>query len=67
MQGLGIGGIPDFLARDALADGRLVEVLAHYIDPPNKLSLVWPSSRQLSPKVRVFVDFMSERLFTRCD
>lgn len=65
IQGLGIGGVPDFLACDALADGRLVQVLPDYVDPPNKLSLVWPSSRHLSPKIRVFVDFMSERLFAR--
>ncbi|WP_296257803.1 MULTISPECIES: LysR family transcriptional regulator [unclassified Pseudomonas] len=65
LQGLGIGGVPDFLLGDALAEGRLVEVLPDCVDPPSKLSLVWPSSRHLSPKVRVFVDFMSERLFTR--
>lgn len=67
LQGLGIGGIPDFLACDALAEGRLVQVLPDYVDPPNRLSLVWPSSRHLSPKVRVFVDFMSERLFLGCN
>jgi len=67
LQGLGIGGIPDFLACDALAEGRLVQVLPDYVDPPNRLSLVWPSSRHLSPKIRVFVDFMSERLFLGCN
>jgi DNA-binding transcriptional LysR family regulator len=25
--------------------------------------ILWPSSRQLAPKIRVFVDFMAENLF----
>jgi len=30
---------------------------------PGQFSIAWPSSRQLSPKLRVFVDFLCERLF----
>ncbi|WP_249027498.1 hypothetical protein [Xanthomonas hyacinthi] len=32
--------------------------------PFGALWLIWPSSRQLSPKVRAFVDFVVERLAT---
>ncbi|WDR89547.1 LysR family transcriptional regulator [Burkholderia ambifaria] len=63
MAGLGIGYMPDFLARDALDTGALVTVLDAYRIAPGQFSIVWPSSRQLSPKLRVFVDFLCERLF----
>ena len=59
----GIGYMPDFLARDALEQGTLVTVLDDYRIAPGQFSIVWPSSRQLSPKLRVFVDFLCERLF----
>ncbi|WP_186040824.1 LysR family transcriptional regulator [Burkholderia gladioli] len=54
---------PDYLARDALAAGSLVEVLEPHSIAPGQFSILWPSSRQLSPKLRVFVDFMCEHLF----
>ncbi|PFH27637.1 LysR family transcriptional regulator [Burkholderia sp. JKS000303] len=63
MSGLGIGYMPDFLASDALDSGALVTVLDDYRIAPGQFSIVWPSSRQLSPKLRVFVDFVCERLF----
>ncbi len=66
--GIGIGCLPDFLAREPLASGALRTVLHDQIDGPAQFSLIWPSSRHLSPKVRVLVDFLSERLFaSSCD
>ena len=63
LSGLGIGCMPDFLARSPLAQGQLVSLLDDCIDGPGQFHLIWPSSRHLSPKVRVFVDFLSTRLF----
>lgn len=63
IAGFGIGFVPDFLVRDALACGSLVTVLDDLAIPHGQFSVLWPSSRQLSPKLRVFVDFMCERLF----
>lgn len=63
ISGLGIGCMPDFLARGPLADGTLKTVLDAHLDAPGRFHLIWPSNRHLSPKVRVFVDFLSERLF----
>ncbi|WP_323119343.1 LysR family transcriptional regulator [Burkholderia alba] len=63
IAGFGIGYMPDFLARDALADGALATVLDDHPIDPGQFSVLWPSSRQLSPKLRVFVDFMCARLF----
>lgn len=68
VRGLGIGCLPDFLAREPLASGALRTVLVDHIDAPGQFRLLWPSNRNLSPKVRVLVDFLSERLFaTRCE
>lgn len=63
VSGLGIGCLPDFLARAPLAAGKLCTILDRYLDGPGQFHLLWPSNRHLSPKVRVFVDFLSERLF----
>lgn len=68
IAGLGVGCMPDFLARDPLAKGELRTLLDDSIDAPGHFSLIWPSNRNLSPKVRVFVDFIGERLFSaRCE
>lgn len=63
VSGLGLAYMPDFLARDALARGELQQVLAQQLTHSGQFSALWPSSRQLSPKVRAFVDFASQRLF----
>lgn len=68
IAGLGIGCMPDFLAREPLASGALRTLLDDEIDAPGNFNLIWPSNRNLSPKVRVFVDFVGARLFSaRCE
>lgn len=65
--GLGIASMPDFLAHEPLAEGALRTILDQHMDGPGQFSLLWPSSRNLSPKIRVLVDFLSEKLFaTQC-
>ena len=54
---------PDFLAREALAAGRLRALLDAQVNGAGRFQALWPSNRNLSPKVRVFVDFLAERLF----
>ncbi|MBK5541047.1 LysR family transcriptional regulator [Pseudomonas sp. TH05] len=61
-QGLGIAFVPDFVVRGALAEGSLVAVLDDYQIDSGKFSVLWPSSRHLLPKLRVFVDFLGEHL-----
>lgn len=62
-SGLGIGFMPDFLAKSSITEGRLQPLLTDFLDGPGQFHLLWPSNRHLSPKVRVLVDFLSERLF----
>ena len=60
--GIGIACLPDFLVRDALAEGRLVSVLEPHLGPACQFRALWPSSRHLSPKVRVWVDHLGAQL-----
>ncbi len=62
LRGIGIACMPDFLVREALADGRLVSVLDAQMGPGGQFKALWPSSRHLSPKVRVFVDHLGAQL-----
>jgi DNA-binding transcriptional LysR family regulator len=52
------------LVAGALRAGTLVPLLLDHLDAPGQFNLIWPSSRHLSPKVRVTVDFIAERLFS---
>jgi DNA-binding transcriptional LysR family regulator len=61
--GLGIAYMPDFLARDAIEVGALRAVLDDYLVDTGQFSIVWPSSRHLSTRLRAFADFLCERLF----
>jgi DNA-binding transcriptional LysR family regulator len=67
VAGLGVAYMPDFLARDSLYRGELQRVLATHLVRQGQFSALWPSSRQLSPKVRAFVDFAGERMFKEGD
>jgi DNA-binding transcriptional LysR family regulator len=62
-QGVGITCVPDFAIRRQVADGSLAIVLAEHIDHSGIFRALWPTSRYLAPKVRVFVDFLAEHLF----
>ena len=61
-QGLGIAYLPDFAIRRQLREGLLVTVLDDYADRSGPLRVLWPSSRHLSRKLRVFVDFLAANL-----
>jgi DNA-binding transcriptional LysR family regulator len=62
LEGLGIAYVSEFTVREALADGRLVTVLDSYTSEQNTFQLLWPSGRHVTPKLRVFIDFVSERV-----
>lgn len=65
--GLGISQAPRYRFADDLASGALVEVLADFPPTPTPLSVLYPSKRQLSPRVRVFVDWLVETISPRLD
>ncbi|MES2029049.1 MAG: LysR family transcriptional regulator [Pseudomonadota bacterium] len=62
--GFGLVQVPRYRIKGELADGTLVEVLPQYPPTPSPVSLLYPRNRQLSPRVRVFVDWLT-RAFAR--
>lgn len=61
--GLGIACLPDFMVKVALQRGELQKVLEGFVEHQGSFRVIWPSSKYLAPKLRVFIDFLSERLF----
>lgn len=64
LLGFGLVQMPRFHAEQPLADGTLVQVLSNYAPPSVPITLLYPRNRQLSPRVRVFIDW-TMRLFGR--
>lgn len=64
IAGRGIACLPDFAVKDALAEGSLELLLDRHLTGGGTFHVVWPSSRQMAPKVRVFVDFMVDHFAT---
>lgn len=62
-HGLGIACLPDIAVHEQLARGELISVLDAYIHHSGSYRVLWPSSRHVSPKLRAFVDHMSEHTF----
>ncbi|HEY4183699.1 MAG TPA: LysR family transcriptional regulator [Polyangia bacterium] len=56
----GIGYLPEFLAAPCVGTGELVHVLPRHTTRGPYLSLVWPSTRHLSPKIAAFRDLLLE-------
>jgi DNA-binding transcriptional LysR family regulator len=57
--GLGIIQIPRYHAIRHIADGKLVQILHAYPPSSSPVSVVYPRDRQLSPRVRVFIDWIA--------
>lgn len=60
--GLGLIQIPRYHAEYALRSGELVLVLPNFPPPSTPVSVLYPRNRQLSPRVRVFIDWVG-RIF----
>jgi DNA-binding transcriptional LysR family regulator len=63
--GLGLTQLPRYHVAADLAAGTLVEVLPDLPPRPLPVSLLYPHSRQLSPRVRVFIDWLTEAFKAR--
>lgn len=59
LQGSGLIQVPRFRVEEHLHSGRLVEVLADWPSPPLPVSVLYPQHRQLSPRVKAFIDWVS--------
>ncbi|EPY01702.1 LysR family transcriptional regulator [Magnetospirillum fulvum] len=61
LNGLGLACLPTFIVGEDLRAGSLVPVLTEVTHQDGAVFAVYPHARLLSPKVRVFIDFLAER------
>jgi len=59
--GYGLAQLQDYFVDAAVARGKLISVLDRFKPNVEPIWLVYPQTRHLTPKVRVFVDFMVEQ------
>jgi DNA-binding transcriptional LysR family regulator len=60
LDSAGIARVLYYQVRDAIREGRLVEVLAPFAPEPMPIHAVYPSARLLTAKVRAFIDLIAE-------
>lgn len=60
LAGCGLIQVPEFRIRPLLQSGALTEVLSHLQSPPLPVHVLYPQHHQLSPRVRVFIDWVSQ-------
>lgn len=65
LQGFGIIQLPRYMVSPHLESGALREVLTQWAPAAMPISVAYLHNRHLSPKVRVFVDWVAE-LFQHC-
>jgi DNA-binding transcriptional LysR family regulator len=63
--GLGLIQVPRYRVSTELASGALVEVLAGFPPSPLPIHVLYSPSRQLSPRLRVLIDWMAEQFRER--
>lgn len=61
-EGVGIAYLPDFSIRRLLNEGKLLSILEECSES-GTFKIMWPSGKQPSPKLRVFIDFLKTNLF----
>lgn len=62
VKGLGIVQLPNNYVKAHLSNRALVTLLDKYKQPDEEIWAVYPHNRQLSPKIRLLVDHLSEHL-----
>ncbi len=63
--GLGLIQVPRYRVQDELANGSLVDVLTDFPPERSPVYVLYPQNRQLSPRVRVFIDWLSAEFAAR--
>ena len=62
LKGLGMVQLPDYYVQGYLEKGELVSVLDSYREPEEGIWAIYPHNRQLSPKIRLLVDYLAAHL-----
>lgn len=61
LQGIGLAQVPEPIAAESVALGRLVHVLAPFAPMTPGVFLYYPGRRQMMPKLRAFIDHVKSR------
>jgi len=61
LEGVGLAQVPEPIASEAIASGRLVHVLEPYASMTPGMFLYHPGKRQVLPKLRAFIDHVKSR------
>lgn len=62
LQGVGIVQLPLMVVDQDLQQGRLVDILPHWVPRSGVVHAVFPSRRGLLPKVRKLIDYLAEHI-----
>ncbi|MGO3737788.1 MAG: LysR substrate-binding domain-containing protein, partial [Moraxellaceae bacterium] len=62
LKGLGVVQLPDYYVQKYLESGELISLLDDYREPEESIWAIYPHNRHLSPKIRLLVDYLAERL-----
>lgn len=62
VEGVGASILPDYMCKEDLEAGRLVEVLPGWGPPPGILHAVFPARRALVPAIRKLIDYLAEHI-----
>ena len=62
VAGIGIAAIPDILVRHEVAAGRLERVLDVWSGEPSALYVVFPSRKDMTPRVKAFADHLVDAM-----
>ncbi|NIG76512.1 LysR family transcriptional regulator [Klebsiella sp. Ap-873] len=60
VQGCGVGLLPEWLVRSAIARGELQHLLPEYRFPSQGIYAVYPNTKHVPAKVRALIDFLQE-------
>jgi len=60
LRGVGVVQLPDFVADEDLAAGRLVEIIPQWTPRTGIIHAIFPSRRGLLPAVRGLLDFLGK-------
>jgi DNA-binding transcriptional LysR family regulator len=61
LEGVGLAQVPEPIASEAIAAGKLVHVLEPYAPMTPGMFLYHPGKRQMMPKLRAFIDHVKKR------
>ncbi|MFK0570198.1 LysR family transcriptional regulator [Endozoicomonas sp.] len=65
IRGMGLTQLPGYYVDEAIQSGKLTVLLQSFREPKEGIWAMYPHNRQLSPKIRLLVDWLAESLSKR--